>query len=107
MNNLYLFIYIYTLSGRTGSSKLAWHTQGRVFSSRWLKVLRFVARILHRAIHGAQGVLLCVGWDVTASQLDVPSLTSLSSHARHDPCGRLQLDAPHWATSVALLQVVN
>ena len=38
---------------------------------------------------------------VTASQLYLPSLTPLSIAG----CGRLQLGAAHWATSVALLQV--
>ena len=51
---------------------------------------------------GAQGVLLMrVG--VTVSQLDLPSLMPLSVAA----CGRLQLGVAHWATSVALLQVVD
>ena len=58
---------------------------------------------LHRAIRGAQGALPCVGWGVTASQLDLPSQTPLSVA----DCGRLQLEAPHRATSVALLQVVH
>ena len=46
-------------------------------------------------------VLPCNGWDVTNSQLNLPSLTPLSS------AGRLQLGAAHWVTSVALLQVVE
>ena len=40
---------------------------------------------------------------VTASQLDLPSLTPLSVAG----CIRLQLLADHWVTSVALLQVVD
>ena len=40
---------------------------------------------------------------VPTSQLDLPSLTLLSVAG----CGRLQLGVPHWATSVALLQVVD
>ena len=52
---------------------------------------------------GDQGVLPCEGWGVTASQLDLPSLTPLSVAG----CGRLQLGAAHWATSVTLLQVVD
>ena len=40
---------------------------------------------------------------LTASQLDLPFLMSLSI-AR---CGRLQLGVATWATSVALLQVVD
>ena len=58
---------------------------------------------LHHAMRSAQGVLPCVEWGVTASQLDLPSLTLLSVACY----GRLQLGAPHWATSVALLQIVN
>ena len=58
---------------------------------------------LHRAIRGAQEVLPCVGWGVTASRLDLSSMTSFSGAG----CGRLQLGAPNWALSVALLQVVD
>ena len=58
---------------------------------------------LYCTIRGAQLVLPCVGWGVTASQLDLPSLAALSVAG----CGRLQLGAPNWATSVALLQVVD
>ena len=52
---------------------------------------------------GAQGVLPCEGWGVTASQLDLPPLTPLSVAG----CGRLQLEAVRWATWVTLLQVVD
>ena len=52
---------------------------------------------------GAQGVLFCEGRGVTASQLDPPSLTQLSVAG----CGRLQLEAAHWAIWVTLLQVVD
>ena len=45
----------------------------------------------------------CRGWGVTAGQLDLPPLTPLSVAG----CGRLQLRAAHWATSVALLQAVD
>ena len=38
----------------------------------------------------------------TTSQLDLPSVTPLSIAG----CGRLQLGAANWATSVVLLQVV-
>ena len=44
-----------------------------------------------------------MGVGLTASQLDVLSLTPLSVAG----CGRLQLRVAHWATSVALLQVVD
>ena len=40
---------------------------------------------------------------VTASQLNLPSLTPLTVAG----CGRLHLGVAHWATSVALLQVVD
>ena len=40
---------------------------------------------------------------LTASQLDLPSLTELFVAA----CGRLQLEAAYWATSVSFLQVVE
>ena len=49
------------------------------------------------------GTALCVGWVVTVSLLDLPSVTPLSVAG----CDRLQLGAPHWATSVGLLQVVD
>ena len=53
-------------------------------------------RALHCAIRGAQwGTTLCRVGGAT-SQLDLPSLTPLSIAG----CGRLQLGAPHWATSV-------
>ena len=38
-----------------------------------------------------------------ASQLDLPSLTLLSAAG----CGRQQLEAVHWHTSVTLLQVLE
>ena len=57
----------------------------------------------HREIRLVQGELSSVGWRVTASELDMPSLTQLYVAG----CGRLQLRAPHWATSVALLQEVD
>ena len=40
---------------------------------------------------------------LTASQFDVQSLTPLSIAG----CGRLQLGVAYWATSVALLKVVD
>ena len=51
---------------------------------------------------GAQGVLPIRKGRAT-SQLDLPSLTLLSAAG----CGRLQIGVAHWATSVALLQVVD
>ena len=48
---------------------------------------------------GNQGVMLCEGWGVTASQLDLPSLMPWFVAG----CGRLQLGGAHWATSVTLL----
>ena len=58
---------------------------------------------LHHTIRVAQGVLPCVGWKVTACQFDLPLLTPLFVAG----CGRLQLETPYWATSAALLQVVD
>ena len=48
------------------------------------------------------GTVLCRVGGAT-SQLDLPSLTPLYVA----DCGWLQLGAPHWATSVKLLQVVD
>ena len=62
----------------------------------WLLQRLAICRLrLHRAIRGAQGVLL-MRLGGTTSQLDLPSLTLLSVAG----CGRLQLLVPHWATSV-------
>ena len=81
----------HTLSGRTGNA-LVWHTSGRAFVSRLLQqVLRFVGRV-----NTVQYVELRVYCPSPPSQLDLPSLTPLSVAG----CGRLQLGAPHWATSV-------
>ena len=52
----------------------------------------------------AQELLLCNGGGgLTASQLDLPSVTSLSVAV----FGRLQLGVRNWGTSEALLQVVD
>ena len=80
----------------------------------WLPRMRKVARSIPGqsrgctdlyvlCARGAQGVLPCEGWGVTASQFDLPSLISLSV----DGCGRLQLGAAHWVTLVTLLQAVD
>ena len=53
------------------------------------------------SVSGAQWVLPYIGWRVTASQLDLQSLTPLSVIG----CSRLQLGVAHWATSVTLGQV--
>ena len=52
---------------------------------------------------GAQGVLPCKGYVVSASHLILPSLTPLSV----GDCGRMQLGVANCDTSVALLQVVD
>ena len=53
-------------------------------------------------VRGDQGVLpMTVG--VTASRLDLPSLSPLSVAG----CGRLKLGVAHWVTLVALLEVVD
>ena len=96
--------YAYTLSGRTGSACVCLvYPRTRVRAPIAPAGFAICHPYLHRAILGAQGVLLCVGWGVTANQLDLPSLTPLSVAS----CGLLQLGPPHWATSVALLQVVD
>ena len=56
---------------------------------------------LHYA-SGARGVLQCEVYG-SASQLNLSFLTPLVVAG----CGRVQLGAAHWATSVALLQVVD
>ena len=78
-----------TLRGRIGKV-VASHAGGCKNESRlWLSCTDLCYA------RGAQGVLLMrVG--SAASQLDLPSLTPLSEAG----CGRLQLGAPHWATSV-------
>ena len=78
-----------------------------------LKVARLQDRIpavaeLHRCMQCTwrSGGTALVGGGATGStvsELDLPSLTPLSVAG----CGRLQLGVPHWATSVALLQVVD
>ena len=77
-------------------STLAWHSDGRAFASQFLQQVVICDPHLHLEIRGVQGILPCVGWVVTASQLGLPSLTPLSVAG----CDRLQLGAPHWATSV-------
>ena len=83
---------------------MALHTQGPVFEPQVAAAsLAICSQHLHCAIGGAHEVLPCVGWRETSSQLDLPSLTTLSAAF----CGRLQPGAHYWATSVVLLQVVN
>ena len=86
-----------TLSGSTGKvvashAKISGSSPG--LTERDLYVL---------CASGVQEVLPCEGRGVTASQLDLASLTPLSVAG----CGRLQLVAAHWATWVTLLQVVD
>ena len=87
----------YTMSGSTGKvvashARISRSSPG--LTERDLSVL---------CASGAQGALPCEGRGVTASQLDLPSLTPLSVAG----CGRLQLEAAHWVTWVTLLQVVD
>ena len=49
-------------------------------------------------VSGAQQVLTRKGWEVTANQLTPLSVAG---------CGQRQLGVAHWATSVALLQIVD
>ena len=92
---------MYSLRSRSGSA-LAWHTHGRVFTPRLLpEIMRFVARIYTVQVEHKE--LPCEGWGATAMGLYPPFRMPLSVAS----CGRLQLGAAYWATSVALLQVVD
>ena len=89
-----------TLSGRTSN----------VVTSHAAEIVRSISEQNRGCIDlyvlcasGAQGALLGEEWWVTASQLDLPSLTPLSVAG----LGRLQLGAAHCATSVTSLQVVH
>ena len=77
--------------------------RSRVRASLAAASIAICSQHLHRAIRGAKGVLLCIECGITASQVDLPSLTPLSVAG----CGRLLMEAPHWVTSVELLQVVD
>ena len=59
----YLFLFVYALSGRTGSA-LVWHSE--VARSRLTQSSKScdLQPELQCAIRGAQGVLPCVGWGV-------------------------------------------
>ena len=70
--------------------KVAGSIPGRGCNDLWCTV--------HEALRGYNSC----GWGVTASQLDLPSLTPLFVAG----CNRLQLGVAHWVTSVALPQVV-
>ena len=90
-----------TLSGRIGS-ELAWHTEGRTFETQPVSKSRDLQRACAYA-SGAQGALPCKGWGVTTSQLDLPSLdVIIRSWLWSTATGSCP-----WATSVALLQVVD
>ena len=68
----------YTLSGRTGSA-LVWHSEVAGSGLTQCRKSCDLQPALQCAIRGAQGVLPCVGWGGATSQLDLPSLTPLSS----------------------------
>ena len=92
--NYQLLHYCYRYSPMGNSytpSGLAWHPLGRVFAPHCSKSIANCGPHLHRAIRGGHGVLPCVAWGVTASQLDLPSLTPLYVAG----CGRLQLGTLH------------
>ena len=96
-----------TLSGIL-TGEILWHFQSlnprtRVRAPVAAASLANCSLHLHHAILVAREVLPCVGWGVTASQLDLQSPTPLSVAG----CGRLKLGSPHWATSVTLLQVFD
>ena len=81
-----------TLSGRTGSA-LAWHTQGPAAAG-----LRIRNPYLQRVIRGAQEVLpMRVGGGGGCDQSIGSTVSDALTVAG---CSRLQLGAPHWATSV-------
>ena len=87
--------YTLRLSGRTGSA-LVWHSEGRTFAAESVQqVLWFAVRIAVCNTWSSGGTALCRVAGAT-SELDLPSLTPLSVAG----CGWLQLEAPHWATSV-------
>ena len=71
---------------------VAWCSEGHGIES--LSTFLICGAHLHR---DASGALTAV------DQLDPQSLTPLSAVG----CGRLHVGAAHWATSVALLKVVN
>ena len=104
MRNYVSWLYLggHTLSGSTVVRCLA-YPWTRVCSPVAAPSLTICSPHLHRAIRGAQGVLSCVGLGVMTSHLDLPSLTPLSVA----DYGLLKLGVPHWAISVALLQVVD
>ena len=82
-------------------SAVAWHSEGRAFLSHWTRTESLV--ICGPACKWSSGgtALCMVGGN--GSQFDLSSLTPLSIAG----CGSLQTGAPHQATSVALLQVVD
>ena len=87
--------HINTLSGRTG---VRWPGIPKVARSRFTECSKScdLQPALHLAIRGAQGGTDMYIVGSATSQFDLPSLTPLSIAG----CGRLQLGAPHWATSV-------
>ena len=91
------FRFLYTLSGSTGKV-VASHAKISGSRPDWQR-----ENYMYCALVALRGYCLVKGGGVTASQLDLPSLTPLSVAG----CGRLQLEAAHWATWVTLLQVVD
>ena len=78
---------------------MAKYSEGTVTKSPDTTLDYFVAHSCFAS--GAHEVLSCNGWGLTASQLDLLSLTALYVAG----CGQSQRRADHWATLVALLQV--
>ena len=101
IDNKGIAIWHYTLSDRIGSA-LAWHTNGRTIETQSVSKscdLQCACAYTSRA----QGALPCKGWGVTASQLDLPSLDAII----HSWLWSTATGSCPWATSVALLQVVD
>ena len=96
-----MWLKIYTLSGCTGLA----YPRRRVRSPVVAASLAICCRHLHGAIRGAEGVLPYVGWGVTASKLDLPSLTPMSEAGSWvwSPA----IGVTRWATLLALLQEVD
>ena len=103
LNKHFFFFFFLTLSGRTealmtGTPKVA---RSRLTQCSKSCDLQPSPHCLVCNTWSSGGTALCMVRDAT-SQLDLPSLTPLSVAG----CGWLQLGAPHWATSVKLLQLL-
>ena len=89
------YLLNYTLSGSTGKV-VASHAK---ISRSSLGLTEAVPIYMYCALVALRGYCPVRGEGLTASQLDLPSVTPLSVAG----CGRLKLGATHWATWVTLL----